>query len=820
MPRLVLVYPCVGRFPGSRYVRSWQMQPLAMAVLAGLTPREWDVTFFDDRLEPVDYRVPADLVGISIETFTARRGYQIAAAFCERRIPVVMGGYHATSCPDEALQHADAVCVGEAEGVWGRILEDCRAGRLQGRYEGPRGAPLENIRPDRRIFRGKNYFSIAPVETGRGCSSRCDFCSVSAFFQATHRRRPAAEVVEELQRLQARRVFFVDDNILGNAESATELFDALRPLKIKWVSQATLDAARNESLLDCMASSGCVGLLIGFESLEADNLTAMGKRMCPADEYEQGIARLRRAGISIYGTFVFGYPHDTRKTFFRTVDFARRNKLYLAAFNHVVPFPGTPLYRRLEAEGRLPLRSWWMDGAYRFGQAPFTPWSLTAAEIEAGCHAARRRFFSVGSILDRGMDLAANAANLRKAGAFFALNFLLQREVSQKRGIPLGAQEKESGRIPAPDGTRITFRLGARSDDAAIRSLLKRNPMPGAMSISFGCEPSFFDAIEVEGADPQVIVGERGGRIRGMGMIATRHVYINGTPSTAGYLANLRIDPDARHATGLARGYRFLRKLHQKSPRGPFALTTIMEDNTLARSLLTSRRAGLPVYREIGRYHTLAFPLFRRHFQAPRDGCRIVRGDEVGAEALARCLAAYGKEKQFYPVYAAGDLAAGGGILRGLSLRDFLVALKGDQPVGIMGCWDQSAFRQRIVSDYSGILAWLRPLIHAGLRAAGSPGFPEKGESVKSLMATAIAIQDNRPDVFQQLLQRMLQERGGKTWGFLLLGLARGDALLDTARKHFHFSIRSRIYAVDWGDGEAAIQALDSRVPYLELGSL
>ena len=446
MPRLTLIYPCIGQFPGDRYVRSWQMQPLAMAVLAGLTPPEWEITFYDDRLEEIGYDTPADLVGISIETFTARRGYQIATEYRKRGVPVVLGGYHATFRPDEALEYADAVCVGEAEGVWLRILADAASGKLAGRYYADHGRALDGIRPDRRIFAGKPYFSLALVETGRGCAFACNFCSISAFHQATYRRRPISEIVQELRQLREKYVFFVDDNMIGDPHNARELFRALTPLGVKWVSQASINVAQDEELLRLMVDSGCIGLLIGFESLNGDNLAAMGKRVNQIERYHTALARLRAAGIVVYGTFVFGYPHDTPALFAETVQFAREERLFLAAFNHVVPFPGTPLYQELEECAQLRYPHWWLSEAYRFGQVPFHPRGMTAEEVESSCFAARKAFYHGASILRRGLDFHANCADPRKISAFYGLNLLMQHEVAQKCGIPLGRRTEREDR--------------------------------------------------------------------------------------------------------------------------------------------------------------------------------------------------------------------------------------------------------------------------------------------------------------------------------------------------------------------------------------
>jgi radical SAM superfamily enzyme YgiQ (UPF0313 family) len=441
MPRLTLIYPAIGRKPGRPFVRSWQLQPLAIARLAAMTPPEWSIYFFDDRLEAIDYEAATDLVAISIETYSSKRGYQIATRFRERGIPVVVGGYHATLCPEESKEHADAVCVGEAESVWPEILQDAALGRLQAFYRGDRSRPLVGLQPERGIFKGKNYLPVALVETSRGCPFQCNFCSIGAAFQGSYRRRPVSEIVEELRQVHDKYVFIVDDNIVGDPAGARELFEAIAPLGLQWMSQGSLHALQDESLVKLMARSGCMGLLVGFESLNYANLAAMGKRINRVDDYHVALDCLRRAGVFVYGTFIFGYPHDTPGIFDDTVDFAKRDNLFLAAFNHLVPFPGTPLYRDLEAGGRLRYPQWWLSEEYRFGQVPFDPAAMGATEIEENCHRARRSFYTWGSILRRSLDFRCNSPSLGRAWAFWMLNWMLRRELSQKAGIPLGGGE-------------------------------------------------------------------------------------------------------------------------------------------------------------------------------------------------------------------------------------------------------------------------------------------------------------------------------------------------------------------------------------------
>ena len=438
MRRLILIYPAIGRKPGRPFVRSWQLQPLAIARLAAMTPEDWQITFMDDRVEPLDYTVDADLVGISIETYSSKRGYEIARRFREHSIPVVLGGYHATLCPEEAKEHADAVCIGDAESVWTGILEDSENGRLRPFYRGDSTQSLHSLQPDRRIFEGKGYLPVGLVETSRGCPFQCDFCSISAVFKGRYRRRPVQEIVTELRLVRERYIFFVDDNIVGDPASAKELFQAITPLGLQWLSQASLHALADDELIRRMAESGCMGLLIGFESLNPKSLAAMGKKINQVDEYRDAVGRLRRAGIFVYGTFIFGYPHDTRDTFGPAVRFAIREKLFLTAFNHLVPFPGTPLYKRLAGKGRLKYAKWWLHDDYRFGQPPFEPEAMDAAQLEEFCHKARRTFYSWRSIFRRAIEFRCNSRSPHRVWEYFMLNLMLRRELSQKAGIPLG----------------------------------------------------------------------------------------------------------------------------------------------------------------------------------------------------------------------------------------------------------------------------------------------------------------------------------------------------------------------------------------------
>jgi radical SAM superfamily enzyme YgiQ (UPF0313 family) len=449
--RLTLVYPSVGRKENRPYVRAWQMQPLSMAVLAGLTPPDVEVRFHDDRLEEIPFDEPTDLVALSVETFTALRAYRIARAFRARGVPVVVGGYHVTLLPQEAAEEADAIILGDAEPVWAQVLDDARHHRLQPVYDGRSKRTLSGIRPRRDIFHGKDYQNLTLVEFARGCNFKCDFCSITAFHAASQNHRPPREVVAEMAATGSRRFFIVDDNIVSQPAKARELCRELIPLGAGWVGQASIHIAQDDELLELMVASGCRGVLIGMESLDPANLRDMGKGWnLAAASYAESLARFRAHGLAIYGTFVFGYDNDDAELVRRSVAFAREHRLFLAAFNHLVPFPGTPLYQRLEAEGRLLTPKWWLDPEGRVGDVVFRPKKMSPAELQALCLEARREFYRWGSIFERMLDRRANAKNLLMLSVYLGLNVSAHFDIDLRQGLRLGAGalEGEPAREP------------------------------------------------------------------------------------------------------------------------------------------------------------------------------------------------------------------------------------------------------------------------------------------------------------------------------------------------------------------------------------
>lgn len=415
------------------------MEPLCFAVLKSLTPETIETELFDERLEAIPTELETDLVAITVETYTARRAYRIADHYRKRGVKVVMGGYHPTFLPNEALGHADAVSVGDAEESWPEILADAAAGKLKPIYRENPYPPLDNLMPDRSIFAGKRYTPSSAVQYGRGCRFNCDFCSIRAFYGSNLRQRPVAAVVEDIKSSGRRHIIMVDDNLFVDPDKAKELFEALIPLDIKWSCQASIDITRDPELVALMARSGCIAALVGFESLEPESLKQINKGWnLKWGTYEDAIDILRRAGIMLYGTFVHGCDNDTIETFDTAADFAIRNKFFLANFNPLTPMPGTPLYDRLKDEGRLLYDRWWLDPEYRYGAAAFRPLQMTPEQLTEGCYRARSRFNTVGSIASRMIDFRANMRSPSHVGLYLLANSISRREIHSKQGRVLG----------------------------------------------------------------------------------------------------------------------------------------------------------------------------------------------------------------------------------------------------------------------------------------------------------------------------------------------------------------------------------------------
>lgn len=437
--RITIVHPAIGKIPGKKYIRAWQMEPLSVAQIAALMPKDIQLSFWDDRMENIPYDKPTDLIMISVETYTAKRAYQIASEYRKRNVKVVMGGFHTTLCPDEVIEFADTVVIGEAENIWNELITDFKDGKLKKRYYGTAYDFSRDIIPDRTVYKGKDYLKIALLESGRGCKFKCEFCSIHNFFKGSHHYRKVETVIKEIKLLKkdTKLFFFVDDNIVSDQEYAAELFKAMIPLKVKWVGQADITIARNPELLNLMTKSGCQGILIGFESLRAENLKKMKKSLLTnISEIEKAVKQIHKSGLWIYATFLFGYDHDSPDDFDLVVKFCIRNKFFMVGFNHLTPFPGTQLYQRLEKENKLRFEKWWLEDDYTYGQIPFES-KIHYEVIEKECRRIRRKFYGIRSMLFR-MTNFTNINSLLMFPAYLFINILLRKDTLQRKKFPLG----------------------------------------------------------------------------------------------------------------------------------------------------------------------------------------------------------------------------------------------------------------------------------------------------------------------------------------------------------------------------------------------
>jgi len=386
----------------SRYVRHRRLirfPQLTMPLLAAHTPDHWEVTHTDEIVQDVDFHRRIDLVAITANTPAAPHAYSLAREFRARGIAVVIGGPHATLLPDEVMQHADAVVVGEGELVWPELLADFEKGGMQRRYQSCRLPDLKKMPPPRwDLIKGRTYGKGVSIAT-RGCPFACDYCTIPQMYQRRMRYRPVNEVVDEIRRMPGRALIFWDDNIGADRSYAKELFTAIAPMKRWWTSQCTADAAFDDEFLELAARSGCKALFLGLETISQSSLNGANKRHNRATQYRDVVGRFHSHAIAVQAGVVFGFDHDDRSIFRSTVDFYRAIGLDSATISVLIPFPNTPLFKRLDAEGRILTRDWSKYNGKK--DVVFQPALMSANELLMGMEWASRQFYSLPSIIER-----------------------------------------------------------------------------------------------------------------------------------------------------------------------------------------------------------------------------------------------------------------------------------------------------------------------------------------------------------------------------------------------------------------------------------
>ncbi len=380
---------------------------LSLPMIAALTPSNWEVEILDARITPVDFRKEVDLVGITAFTAEIPSAYEIADGFKKRGVKVVMGGIHVSFLPEEALEHATSVVIGEAEPVWGELLQDVEKGELKSIYRSNRFIEMAGMSiPRRDLLNRKMYVScFNTIQATRGCPFHCEYCAVKEFFGQKYRTRPVTEVIDEIREFDTRDFFFVDDNITGQPRYAKELFRALIPLKGVWGGQTTINIAKDEELLDLYARSGGKYAFIGFETLSEENLQQINKSWNSPNGYKEAIKRIHKAGINILGSFIFGLDEDDPTVFKKTFDFIMENNIDAAQFHILTPFPGTHLYEAMEKAGRILDRDW---AKYHTGEVVFRPKKITPDELQRGYWWAYRETYTIRNIMKRCLRSSRN----------------------------------------------------------------------------------------------------------------------------------------------------------------------------------------------------------------------------------------------------------------------------------------------------------------------------------------------------------------------------------------------------------------------------
>jgi radical SAM superfamily enzyme YgiQ (UPF0313 family) len=418
----LLVNPFYPKDPHASFGKHVLTPSLALTSIAGNTPAEWEVSYWDENLlqGPPPCEPFPEVVGITVHLTFAKRAYELARWFRARGAKVVLGGLHVLSCPEEAAPHADALAVGEGVQLWPQILCDVEAGCLQPRYQGSYRTPYRNDPPPRRdLLPRRSFLTTTSLIATRGCHNRCGFCYLATEgLHMPYLTRDVEQIVAEFRADGQPYGVFVDNNLGSRPEYLRKLCLALRPLEKIWSAAVSIDVTDDESLIREMALAGCTGVFVGFESLANENIEAAGKKSPKTEDYARRVELLHRHGIQVNGSFVLGFDHDGPDVFARTVEWIEAARLECATFHILTPYPGTPLFAEMDAAGRLLHKDWRF---YDTSHVVFRPQRMTPEELAEGYAWCYRRLFSHRSIWRR------RPADRRAVPAYLAMSYLYKR---------------------------------------------------------------------------------------------------------------------------------------------------------------------------------------------------------------------------------------------------------------------------------------------------------------------------------------------------------------------------------------------------------
>ena len=419
--KILFISPARDRGPDEDFI--FKLSFLNLPYLAGVTPDKYEMRIINEERDVINFDAEVWLVALTAQTPIAPRAYEVADAFRKRGVTVIMGGVHASTLPEEALAHVDAVIIGEGEFVWKDVLTDLENGRLKERYTIGTTHSLDGLAwPRRDLLNPKHYIPLTLVETTRGCPHQCDFCGVSKFFGHKYRKRPLADVKAELESLfgggfrhrfsrmlakfgldipyfiERRLIYFIDSNFAADRSYALSIMEALEELDVKWWCHATVDIANDAEFLEKMNESGCLAVNVGFESLSPDNLKSMHKSYAACHDYSKAVKAFHDHNIGVMGTFVVGFDDEDPSIFRRVFDFSIENQLDWSLTFIRTPYPGTSMYNKMEEEGRLTVRDW---EKYDTLYCVFKPRGMSVLELEDGLKSLWKYTFSLSSIYQR-----------------------------------------------------------------------------------------------------------------------------------------------------------------------------------------------------------------------------------------------------------------------------------------------------------------------------------------------------------------------------------------------------------------------------------
>ena len=418
----LLINPFYAKDPNASFGKHVLTPTLALTSFAATTPAHWQVRYWDENL--LDGRPPfeplPEVVGITVHLTFAKRAFELAQWYRSRGSKVVLGGLHVLSCPEECEPYADALAIGDGVQLWPRILADVESGSLSPKYTATYESDYrQDPAPRRSILPRESFLTTTSLIATRGCHNRCGFCYLATDgLRMPYRMRDSAQVVEEFAADGQPYGVFIDNNLGSNRPYLRGLCEALRPLNKIWSAAVSIDVTDDPSLIRAMALGGCTGVFVGFESLTDANLADARKKTPKAADYARRVRMLHDNGIQVNGSFVLGFDHDRKDVFAQNAGWVEENRLECATFHILTPYPATPLFHRMETEGRLLHRDW---ALYDTAHAVFRPKNMSPEELEEGYAWMYRRLFSHASIWRR------RPADWRAVAPYLAMSYLYKR---------------------------------------------------------------------------------------------------------------------------------------------------------------------------------------------------------------------------------------------------------------------------------------------------------------------------------------------------------------------------------------------------------